>query len=373
MRIAYIVTDLGRGGTQGWVEYSALELVKHGHAITVIAEKTPHDRRKRLEEHGVVVHAFEIPPSRTEYRRIIQETGAEVIHLHVWERFSELIRLRELCNVPVALSYHSVPNITWKQWVVRVVKPSLKHWSMYECFSLKEALRYIDAHIGCCNASARGIRNKFWPFMGRRVFSLPNAIPFPEANGESVIGGPPRFLQVGALNERKNPLLTLMAFEMVQKQIPDSTLTFVGGGPQHKELHGHVSERAIRNVFLEGEVQDPSPYYIANNILIQPSRAEGLPYTLIEGAGRGIPLIASNVDGNPEICLDDQNGILLREISVNALQEAMLSLASNREKRISMGNCGRGLVAEKFSMRRFTGQLVQIYETTIERDVCSAK
>lgn len=372
MRIAYIVTDLGRGGTQGWVEYSALELVKYGHSITIIAESTPHDRKTKFEEHGIVVRAFEKPASRSDYCRIIQEARAEVIHLHIWERFSELIQLRELCNVPVLLSYHSVPKIGWKQWVARIIKPSVNHWDMYDWFTLKQARQYIDAHIGCCKASAAGIRHKYWPFMGKRVFPLPNAIPFPEANVASVISGPPKFLQVGALNERKNPFLTLKAFHNIQRRIPDSTLTFVGGGPLLEELKEYVHKMGVENVFIVGEVQDPSPYYMASNILVQPSRSEGLPYTLIEGAGRGMALIASNVDGNPEICIAKRNGLLLPDISENALQEAMLNLALNHEERSRMGSCGRRLVEENFSMKLFVKRLLKIYETVIERKPCPA-
>ena len=369
MRIAYIVTDLGRGGTQGWVEYSALELVKLGHKVTVIAETTPHDRKSKLEEHGVIVHAFEAPAGLPEYCRIIKNADTEVIHLNIWERYAELIQLRVMCNVPVAISYHSVPKISWKLWVVRIIKPSIRHWAMYEWFSLKDAQRCIDAHIGCCEASTRGIRSKMWPFLQRRIFSLPNAVPLPESNTDLVSSGPPRFLQVGALNERKNPFLTLVAFEKIQYSIPDSTLTFVGSGTLYNDLVAYVRERSLKNVFLVGEVQDPASFYSENNILILPSKAEGLPYTLIEGAGHGMALIVSNVDGNPEICINGYNGILLSDISVTALQEAMISLATNQRLRSSMGNKGRTLVKEKFDMKPFVDKLLNVYGVD-DRAIC---
>lgn len=352
------------GGTQGWVEYSALGLVKLGNTVTVISENAPHDRKSKLLEQGIDVHAFDSPPDLLVYKRIIVEAGAEVIHLNVWERFSELIQLRAICNVPLALSYHSVPKINWKQWIVRIVKPSKRQWSMYDWFTLTEARRYIDAHIGCCEASAEGIRKKLWPFMQDKVFSLPNAIPMPEPISYDIILGPPRFLQVGALNERKNPFLTLKAFEKVQELLPDSTLSFVGSGPLYNDLQNYILEKSFKNVALVGEVADPSTFYMENNILILPSRCEGLPYTLIEGAGHGMPIIASNVDGIPEICINDHNGIVLSDISVKVLQEAMIKLGVNSDLRLNMSKNSRELVREKFDIKVFVNMLENIYDLT---------
>jgi glycosyltransferase involved in cell wall biosynthesis len=367
MNILYIVSDLGMGGTQGWVEYAALELIKLGHKVVVIAENAPHDRKTKIEGKGVIVHAFETPPDLSKYRQIALENGVEVIHLNVWERFPPLIQLRELCNVPVALSYHSVPRITWKQWIVRIIKPSKMHWGMYDWFTLSEARRYVDAHIGCCDTSARGIRNKLWPFMQDRVFSLPNAIPLPELISQKILLGPPHFLQVGALTERKNPFLTIKAFEKVQESLPLSSLTIVGDGPLYNELRNYIQERKIKNVSLVGEVLDPTTLYLESNMLILPSRCEGFPYTLIEGAGHGLPLIGSDVDGIPEICVNGFNGIILPQITENSLQEAMHHLATDITMREQFSINSRKLVEEKFEINLFINKLVTIYSTIMER------
>lgn len=365
MKILYIVTDLGMGGTQAWVEYAALELVKLGHTVTVIAEKSPYDRKLILEEKGVFVHAFESPPDLIEYKQIVNRTGSGLIHLNIWERFSVLIKLRRLCNLPLVLSYHSVPRMTWKKWAARIIKPSKKQWSMYDWFSFCDGYQLIDAHIGCCDASASGIKEKFWPFMQRKVFSLPNAIPLPCRTSPEIMDGPPAFLQIGALNDRKSPLLTLRAFEKIQKSIPASSLTFVGNGPLHSELLQYARNRKIPNVTIAGEVRDPGFFYKNCNVMILPSKCEGLPYTLIEGAGHGMPLIASNVDGIPEICIDGHNGILLNSIDQNLLEKAMILFATDKILRTKYGDNGRELVRIKFDINRFINKLLRIYHVII--------
>lgn len=367
MEIIYIVTDLAMGGTQGWVEYAALELVKQGHIVKVIAEQSPHDRKIQLENKGVSVYAFDSPRTLDCYREIICPSSKTVIHLNIWTRFSELIRLRELCNTPLALSYHSAPKMAWKHWLTRVVKPSKKNWGIYPWFTLNEARRFIDAHIGCCETSAIGIRKKLWPFFQNKVYSLRNAIPLPEQITQAIISGPPRFLQVGALNERKNPFLTLKSFEIMQEFVPESSLTFVGNGHLYAQLEDYIRVRGVRNVFLKGEVFDTSPFFKENNVLVLPSKCEGLPYSLIEGAGYGIPIIASDVDGIPEVCIDGFNGILLRDQNLDTIFRAMFSLATNTSMREKMGKNGRDLVIREFEIGLFTSRLLNIYNKILER------
>jgi len=207
----------------------------------------------------------------------------------------------------------------------------------------------------------------------KKVFSLPNAIPLPELISREILIGPPRFLQIGALNKRKNPFLTLKAFENVQKLLPTSTLTFVGDGPLYAELENYIKERHVKNVSLVGEVSDASLFYMKNNVLILPSKAEGLPYTLIEGAGYGMPLICSNVDGIPEICISGYNGILLKDFDKKSMQKAMIDLSTNKNLRLKYGNNGRELVTNKFETRVFVNKLLQIYKVITNKDKQGAK
>lgn len=367
MKIGFVVTDLGLGGTQAWVQYASLELMRRGHEVCIIAENSPHDRAEMLRSAGAEVHAFDVPGSIADYAARLRQQRVGLIHLSVWQRFRELIRLRHDVRVPLAVSYQHVPKLPLRSFVRRLLQPSVQRWAMPDLFTLQEARRFVDLHIGCCGASAKGIRRVFWPFLQRRVVSLCNAVPLLIANAADVVAGTPHFLQVGALTDRKKPQMTLQAFPKVARKFPGAKLTFVGDGPLRADLERQRAENGIHGASFVGCDPDPGPYYATANVVVLPSLIEGLPYTLVEGAARGLPLIATRIDGNPEICRHDFNGLLVRPNDASELASAMLSLAASPERRLGMGARGRRLVADQFEVGQFGEKLVNLYRKMLRQ------
>jgi glycosyltransferase involved in cell wall biosynthesis len=364
MNIGYVTTDLGLGGTQGFVELAAIELTRRGHHVTVIGESRPHDRAARMREAGVSVHAFDAPAPLAIYAEKFIAAGVELIHLNIWRR-RELTRLGRICNAAMVLALHHVPPAADYSWKRRLLKP----WMLADHTGrMWEAARFVDAHLGCCEAAAAGARCELWPAGRGRVFGLRNAIPLPaEQTPDSVMAGPAHFVQVGSLIVRKNPAATLAAFLIVQKQFPDTRLSFVGDGSLRKTLESQVTRDGLTGVTFAGEVSDPSPFYVQCNVMVLPSYSEGLPYTLIEAAGRGLPLIATNVDGIPEIAVEGINALLVPRGDAAALTVAMVRLAESPALRQSLGRAGRRRVEEHFEIGRASEKMIELYGQIITR------
>jgi|GEM_PF-5459003 len=366
MKIAYLVTDLGLGGTQRWVELAATELVKRGHCVFVLVEQGPFDLLPKLQAHGILVRCYEAPPRLEEYAQILLAEKPDIVHLHVYKRWNELPRLRSLTGIPLAISYHHVPRLSYRTWIRRLVDPRAAAAYVKHIFW---ARRYIDAHIGCCERSAQGIQRELWPFGVSRVFALCNAIPIPDqVVSTQVMEGPPRFLQIGWLSERKRPNLTLSAFVRVREAYPEATLTFLGEGPLRPYLEDLIASQDISGVQLVGPQIDIEPFFMNSNIVVLPSVDEGLPYALIEAAGRGIPIIAAAVGGVPEICVHNSNGILVKPDSLADLERAMLRLASSGKLRRKMGQNGRQLVEQHFEIGQHIEKLLGIYACILAKN-----
>lgn len=362
MRVALVVTDLGLGGTQAFVELAAVQLVGRGHHVTVFAEHGPFDRQARLESAGVTVKTFAAPPTPAEFGRFLVDDKIQIVHLNVWERIDELSRLGWETGIPTALSYHHVPLT--RVWRERLTSPRLLFFYLRD---LNRALHGPDAHIGCCETSARALQQQYGPFFNNRIFALRNAIPLPEPTSDDVLLGPPRLLQVGALTVRKNPFDTLRGFAAIVKEFSSATLTLIGDGPEKPRLESFVAEHNVPGVTFAGEVADPSGFYSRSNIMVLPSFREGLPYTLIEAAGRGIPIVAAAVDGIPEIVHNDENGILVEPGDVAGVETALRMLVSDPARRLEMGRHGRRIVEEDFGIDRFTDLLIDIYQAILAR------
>ena len=131
--------------------------------------------------------------------------------------------------------------------------------------------------------------------------------------------GPPRFLCVGALDERKNVVRLAEAFG----QLGEGTLTFAGDGP----LRGQLESRD--RVRLLGRVShDAVPGLLAEtHVLCQPSLIEPLGQALLEGLACGRSVVATRIGGPPEF-VPPEAGILVDPLDVAALAAALAQAAA---------------------------------------------
>jgi GT2 family glycosyltransferase len=107
---------------------------------------------------------------------------------------------------------------------------------------------------------------------------------------------------------------------------------------------------------------DDIPKIFANaNIVVLPSYREGLPKVLLEAASCGRAIVATDVPGCREIIRNNENGFLIPPYDANALAEAIKDLATNKEKRISMGKRNREIVINEFAEEIVVQKTMNIY------------
>jgi glycosyltransferase involved in cell wall biosynthesis len=131
---------------------------------------------------------------------------------------------------------------------------------------------------------------------------------------EAAPNGAPRFLCIGALEERKNVVRLADAFA----RLGDGTLTFAGDG----SLRGALERRP--GVTLVGRVpHDEIPRLIGeSHVVCQPSLIEPLGQALLEGMAAGRSVVATRIGGPPEFVPPDA-GVLVDPLDVDALTAAL--------------------------------------------------
>jgi glycosyltransferase involved in cell wall biosynthesis len=131
--------------------------------------------------------------------------------------------------------------------------------------------------------------------------------------------GAPRFLCVGALEERKNVVRLADAFA----QLEDGTLTYAGDGPLRARLEGRDRVRLVGRV-PHSEI----PVLLADaHVLCQPSLIEPLGQALLEGMASGRSVVATRIGGPPEFVTPDA-GVLVDPLDVDALADALRRAAA---------------------------------------------
>jgi glycosyltransferase involved in cell wall biosynthesis len=102
------------------------------------------------------------------------------------------------------------------------------------------------------------------------------------------------------------------------------------------------------DIVFHGFSINPLPQVAIADVFVHPSHNEAFSLSLIEAAKLGLPIIACNVGGNPEIVADGQNGLLVPPQNPDALYRAMKQLATNRTLRLKMGAAGEEKYHEGF-------------------------
>lgn len=102
------------------------------------------------------------------------------------------------------------------------------------------------------------------------------------------------FVSVGSLIDRKDPLTLVKAFKEINN---NAKLIILGNGP----LRDKCSEIANNNIILKGHVDNVSDYLQAGDIFISASKSEGLPNSVLEAMGTGLPVLLSNISSHKEI------------------------------------------------------------------------
>jgi len=143
-------------------------------------------------------------------------------------------------------------------------------------------------------------------------------------------------ISAGHLIERKGHHLVIEAMA----ELPDWQLLLVGDGPEEKALREQVERLGLKaQVRFVGRVDQPMlcRYYGASDALVLASSREGWANVLLESMASGTPVVASPVDGTPEVVAEPAAGVLMADRSatsvaqgVKALQHAMPSRADTR-------------------------------------------
>ncbi len=205
-----------------------------------------------------------------------------------------------------------------------------------------------------------------------RLFFVPNAVarhdgdaPVPEAgdrDGRTI-------LYVGRLSPEKGLDLLLRACALLTER-RDIRLLLLGDGPCREEYERLVRELGVaEQVLFLGHQSDVDSFYRRADMLILPSRTEGLPMTLLEAMSRGVPIIATRVGGMPDLIRDGETGILVSPEDPVALKDAILRLLADPSEARALGARGRSMVRQEYAVGPWARRIESLYFGAISETI----
>jgi glycosyltransferase involved in cell wall biosynthesis len=195
------------------------------------------------------------------------------------------------------------------------------------------------------------------------IFVVPNGIDVekfkkyrkPLKNGKTI-------LWVGRFDRVKRVEDLIFAFSELQTMSPNAILRLVGYGYQEKLLKSLTRSLKLKNVHFIGPKfgKDLILEYQRADVFVLPSISEGQPQVILESLALGIPVVATDVGGVPEILKNTPNSYLIPPKSPNLLAKKILEAFNpNGQKRVNFR------FFEKYNWNKIADQTLEIYKKTL--------
>lgn len=172
------------------------------------------------------------------------------------------------------------------------------------------------------------------------------------------------FISTGRLVTDKGIGELIEAFKEFNETHNDSQLYLLGDGPDREKF----KEKAAGNdnIHMLGYQQDPLGYVAKSHVFALPTYHEGFSLALVEACMLQMPIIATDVGGNPEIIRDEETGLLVKAKDVDTLLKAMLELYNNKDLRTRIAKNARKEYEREFDFERIiSDKFISFYEESL--------
>lgn len=168
------------------------------------------------------------------------------------------------------------------------------------------------------------------------------------------------YVYVGRLVKEKGVGELIDAFNELIIGYPSSQLIVVGDGPDRKIFESKHNNGSIHFV---GHQDTPQEYLALADVFVYPTYHEGFSLSLVEAAMMSLPIITTDVGGNPEIIIDHQTGILVPPKNSRRLYEAMVEMYEDRSLRHTVSHAARSLFVKSFQFDKIVrDNFIKLYE-----------
>jgi len=370
-RILHVIESLGRGGAEQALVSLVAAQVERGHEVGVVALSRPYDLAGPLERAGARVwptglRRGDLVRGTLAVRSAGRRLGADVVHAHLALAIvaSELASITAKWDVVVTFhiaGYELFPAATKPQRARKAFEALLtRHLATRAVAVSTPVARHYEQHFRLPDGSVEVIPNPFptdeldparWPRNRELLhsFNLPDVF---------FILMPARFVA-----EKGHEVLLNAISILVADGRPVAAL-LAGDGPTRSGIDTAIQERGLTDVVKVTRAlprDEVLALMTAADVVVLPSRLEGLPLTVGEALLLARPVVATAVGGVPELIEDGVSGLLVPPGDPERLAAALAHVADDPVEAAARGTAARTRLATTLAADTIAARLDRIY------------
>lgn len=356
MQILHIVGRLGYGGAEKLVVDLALRQRREGDIVNVAVVSRPvgppadlaiwKSRIAELQSVGIAVyslarHTRDVWGATKALRALRAELPLDIVHAHLAVGVVAA-RLGLGSSVPIVWTLHNT-RMGFPNWAIRLTN------------------RWVDRYVGC----AAAVSAAYQPYLRERILTVTNgvdlsALPAVQHRGP-ISDGRYRLLSVASLRPAKNFPRLVEAVAVAQRLLngdpPEIELLVVGEGPERPAIEAAVRALGLRDtVHLVGARENVAVFYARADAFVLASDHEGLPLSLIEAMGSGLPCVLTPFSAAREMLVPGVDALIASSFDPEELGALLAGLARSTDLQT-----GLSIAAARAATRFDIGHAVEGY------------
>lgn len=347
LKVLHCVSTLGVGGAEKCAKNLAIQQKDHGQDVAILSFGSPGDAFQPVIE-KVGVQVFNVRGNMLQRNLSLLKllNKFDVIHVHspvVIRAFIFLSPLLILKQVIYTLHGEHSAKLPGMKFAHRIARAYIN-----QSFAISEKVRL-------------GVGSRYgWNV--NKLITIGNGVPTSQVKSDL---GCSEKLGLGMVAR----LVELKMIDQVIQLFKDSnfsktnTLHIFGDGPEREKLESLIDKLGLgESIKMYGNVLNENDIYKDIDCLIINSNTEGLPMSLLEAMGRGIPAIATKVGAIPATIKQGENGFLVDCDDVAALVNNIRGLNEGRDKLKMLGENAHQYIEDHFSISEIASQYLKSYQ-----------
>ena len=348
------------GGGEKWMYEVGKGLRKKGYGVIYCGRPDSRFLSKAISNsfqyYPVEFNADFNPITSYRLRKIIKKERIDLVCLG---------REKELRLLAPVLWRNKRPSVIIRKGLA-VIKNRLRFKIIYDGI--------VDAVITPSNALSEYLLETLPWLSPEKVKVLHNGVKIPEQVKRGIFRkelgiGAHTFLAVilGRLSRQKGHKFLFKALSILDHKIDDTLVVVIGEGEEDRALHDQVNRLEISHlVRFIGHRWDVSNILADTDLLIHPSRYEGMPNTVLEALAHGTPILATDIPGVREIALREDIIAMVPPEDPESLANSLLRLKSDSSYRQLLARNGKKHVEKYFSLEGMTNGVEKIFLDTMK-------